>query len=136
MFRPGEGIALNQGGLRISATTDQIYTLTFIDDNGCEITKTLKVSVRQNNEFFAPLIFSPNNDGINDFWLPSWGSSWTRAEIKIYDRWGALMASLPQLRAGMAITMERPASRVCICSTSFSMMRKVTLLLSLEILLW
>ena len=95
LFRPGEGIALDQGGLRISATTDQIYTLTFIDDNGCEITKTLKVSVRQNNEFFAPLIFSPNNDGINDFWLPSWGSSWTRAEIKIYDRWGALMASPP-----------------------------------------
>ncbi|MBK8641891.1 MAG: hypothetical protein IPN15_06620 [Saprospiraceae bacterium] len=28
---------------------------------------------------FAPLIFSPNNDRINDFWLPSWGSSWTRA---------------------------------------------------------
>ncbi|MBK7303585.1 MAG: T9SS type B sorting domain-containing protein [Saprospiraceae bacterium] len=95
LFQPGEGIALDQGGLRISATTDQIYTLTFIDDNGCEITKTLKVSVRQNNEFFAPLIFSPNNDGINDFWLPSWGSSWTRAEIKIYDRWGALMASPP-----------------------------------------
>ena len=95
LFRPGEGIALDQGGLRISATTDQIYTLTFIDDNGCEITKTLKVSVRQNNEFFTPQIFSPNNDGINDFWLPSWGSSWTRAEIKIYDRWGALMASPP-----------------------------------------
>ena len=95
LFQPGEGIALDQGGLRISATTDQIYTLTFIDDNGCEFTKTLKVSVRQNNEFFAPLIFSPNNDGINDFWLPSWGSSWTRAEIKIYDRWGALMASPP-----------------------------------------
>ncbi|MBK8644180.1 MAG: T9SS type B sorting domain-containing protein [Saprospiraceae bacterium] len=95
LFQPGEGIALDQVGCASPQPPTKFIPSPSSTTTGCEITKTLKVSVRQNNEFFAPLIFSPNNDGINDFWLPSWGSSWTRAEIKIYDRWGALMASPP-----------------------------------------
>jgi gliding motility-associated-like protein len=92
---PSEGISVENGSLRIQATSDRVYTITFLNSLGCPIVRKIAVSVIQNKEFFAPLIFSPNNDGINDFWLPSWGSSWIQAEIKIYDRWGALMASPP-----------------------------------------
>jgi len=40
--------------------------------------------------FYAPNSFSPNNDGINDYWLPVM-TGVTSYECKIYDRWGTLI---------------------------------------------
>jgi len=40
-------------------------------------------------------LFTPNNDGFNDYWelpdLPSWG----KCDVKVYNRWGKLVFSDP-----------------------------------------
>jgi gliding motility-associated-like protein len=40
--------------------------------------------------FYAPNTFTPDNDGVNDFWLPS-STGLTAYEIKIFDRWGEVV---------------------------------------------
>ncbi|MEZ4800688.1 MAG: gliding motility-associated C-terminal domain-containing protein [Flavobacteriales bacterium] len=40
--------------------------------------------------FYAPNTFTPNNDGLNDIWWPSYTGA-TAAECRIYDRWGTLI---------------------------------------------
>jgi gliding motility-associated-like protein len=46
-----------------------------ITGNGCDST------------LFVPEGFSPNNDGVNDFWIIS-GAKDTRVEVEVYNRWG------------------------------------------------
>jgi gliding motility-associated-like protein len=40
--------------------------------------------------FYAPNSFSPNNDGVNDYWIPVM-TGVSAYECKIYDRWGTLI---------------------------------------------
>jgi gliding motility-associated-like protein len=62
---------------------------------GCTATATGEVIV-QGYTFYAPTSFSPNNDGINDYWQPiSTGIS--SFFIRIYNRWGDLVYSSNEL---------------------------------------
>ena len=69
-------------------TTDFIIIMT--DENGCTTKDTVQVRVLNTRPVYAPNVFSPNEDGINDnFYLI--GSSLSVLSIKdfvIFDRWG------------------------------------------------
>jgi len=64
-------------------------TLTVVDSIGCrdEITKSAFVEVSMNVMMVTPNAFTPNGDGVNDFFLLEHFNiqSWV---VDIYDRWG------------------------------------------------
>lgn len=70
------------------------YTVTYINNNGCNVSGTIFVRVLKEFAIYTPNIFSPNNDGINDiFYLQTndFGENSILETLAIYDRWGNLV---------------------------------------------
>ncbi len=73
---------------------DGIYELKFLNSSGCDSNFILVLKIIKEGEVFIPNIFSPNDDGINDFF-----TAYSTEEIAIidrmliYDRWGNLVYS-------------------------------------------
>ncbi len=68
------------------------YSITVTDSNGCTDTDEVTFYVNIVRPFYAPDIFSPNDDGVNDFFNVFGGKAIKRLELlEIYDRWGNLI---------------------------------------------
>ena len=70
------------------------------DGNSCEVNDTIKVTPRYPACLSVPNVFSPNNDGANDYWDLEAGDPqnpvtieqmYPRAIIEVFNRWGELM---------------------------------------------
>ncbi|HLG02794.1 MAG TPA: PKD domain-containing protein [Bacteroidia bacterium] len=71
-----------------------IFTVQQIVSNafGCADTTEMAVSVEEAASFYIPNAFSPNNDGINDVFMPQGsGIDANLYELWIFDRWGNLV---------------------------------------------
>ncbi|MGA1582009.1 MAG: gliding motility-associated C-terminal domain-containing protein [Saprospiraceae bacterium] len=69
-----------------------VYTVTVRDSNGCEATDQLQVRVDKVRPVFIPNVFSPNEDGRNDFFSVFGGAAAERVELlQVYSRWGELV---------------------------------------------
>jgi gliding motility-associated-like protein len=66
-------------------TIEQVVT----DAAGCKSAVTGTVIV-MGYAFFAPNSFTPDNDGLNDWWIPV-STGITEYSLQIYDRWGDLI---------------------------------------------
>jgi gliding motility-associated-like protein len=79
----------------VTATEDQILSLTVTDNNGCTQTDSLAISVLDDNgssDIYAPNIFSPGINGENNNWqLYIVDGNTELLEMRIYDRWGNLV---------------------------------------------
>lgn len=62
------------------------YVLTVTASTGCTITGSVTVQV--NNDLIIPNTFTPNGDGINDYWSIKNINEYTNSEVSIYNRWG------------------------------------------------
>jgi gliding motility-associated-like protein len=74
----------------ISPTDSVFINLLIIDINGCVYSDEIVISIRRSEEIFTPNIFSPNNDGINDFFT-LFGDNQKIINVnflRVYDRWG------------------------------------------------
>jgi gliding motility-associated-like protein len=67
----------------------QTITHYVTSPQGCTASTTGEVII-QGFTFYAPTSFSPNGDGINDFWLPVM-TGVTSIDMNIYNRWGDLI---------------------------------------------
>ncbi|MEL7120288.1 MAG: gliding motility-associated C-terminal domain-containing protein, partial [Bacteroidota bacterium] len=68
------------------------YRLTAADSLGCFRTDFVTVTVDKSRDLYAPTAFSPNGDGINDFFLPQPGPNVANIRsMNIYSRWGSLI---------------------------------------------
>ena len=86
---PNSDVVIQNGiELKFSPKEDITYTLTFTDEHGCELIKTITFTIKRNEGFYAPTAFSPNGDNINDVWQPIYGNVYTLVSASIYDRWG------------------------------------------------
>lgn len=69
---------------------DYQLTITSVDD--CTATDSLTVVVQKLRDVFSPTAFSPNGDGINDFFSLGLGKAATGvALLRVFDRWGGLV---------------------------------------------
>gem|GEM_PF-1867111 len=74
-----------------------IFDETFVSDRGCDSIVSVRIELRDEEiclrencgQFFIPNVFSPNNDGINDFFEVS-TSNITITYMIIFDRWGGV----------------------------------------------
>ncbi|MEP7197304.1 MAG: gliding motility-associated C-terminal domain-containing protein [Saprospiraceae bacterium] len=72
----------------VATLGENLYTYVGLDENGCEYLYKLVVVAKQG--FFVPNVFSPNGDGINDYFnLISDSSIGIIDRLQIFDRWGS-----------------------------------------------
>ena len=78
--------------LMVNITEDMEISVTVTDIYGCEKNKNIMVKVRLADDVYIPNIFSPNNDGFNDFFTAYSVKSPGKVEtLTVYDRWGNLV---------------------------------------------
>ncbi|MGN6397302.1 MAG: PKD-like domain-containing protein [Mucilaginibacter sp.] len=70
----------------ITGVDDITYKLTVTDSRGCISSDTTMVKVAP--KLVVPNTFTPNNDGINDFWNITGLIAYTDAVVDIYTRYG------------------------------------------------
>ena len=81
------------------------YTITVLDANGCEQTKSIQILFDPSLDIFVPNVFSPNGDNINDYLqiYLSPNLSLSNLEMQIYDRWGNQVYNQDQLHVSTAV---------------------------------
>ena len=69
-----------------------VYKLTLIDKNGCQVSASTRVLVRREANMYVPNIFTPNGDGRNDILTVSSSEDVQNLElVRIFDRWGNMV---------------------------------------------
>jgi gliding motility-associated-like protein len=68
------------------------YTIKVTDANGCINTDNIIIIVVCNNKnVFIPNTFSPNNDGVNDWFYPRGTGLFAIQSMRIFSRWGEMV---------------------------------------------
>ncbi|OFY24642.1 MAG: hypothetical protein A2W98_05860 [Bacteroidetes bacterium GWF2_33_38] len=67
------------------------YLVTGVDSVGNESSKLSRTCIDNCSYYDLPNVFTPNNDGQNDFFIPGPYNFVEKIDIEIYDRWGVLM---------------------------------------------
>lgn len=77
-------------GFRVMPPGETVYTITVQDTLGCKATDEVILTTDDYRPIYVPTAFSPNNDGINDYFTV-YGNRATRniELLEIYDRWGS-----------------------------------------------
>ena len=70
-------------------TTD--YTVIFTTQDGCIVEDTVTISVEPQQPDDTKYGFSPDNDGINEFWKIGSVENYPNNRVLIYNRWGDLV---------------------------------------------
>jgi gliding motility-associated-like protein len=83
----------NIGNPNAKPSETTYYFVTGTDENGCQAIDSIQVSIKLLcNSIFVPNTFTPDDDGLNDVFLPSIsGFDIVSYELKIWDRWGTLI---------------------------------------------
>jgi len=74
-------------GEELSVLEEGIYSVLVEDDFGCTASDTVMLSEICPTEVFVPNVFSPNDDGFNDY-FQILGDDILSMHLRIYDRWG------------------------------------------------
>ncbi|MDC0231170.1 gliding motility-associated C-terminal domain-containing protein, partial [Aureispira] len=68
------------------------YQFTAINSNGCSIDSIVTIMVTKPRRANAPNAFTPNDDGVNDFFFIQGGDKVDEVTVfRVYDRWGNLV---------------------------------------------
>jgi gliding motility-associated-like protein len=91
----------NAGTSFISVNKPGVYSLKVTDENNCTGEDSIIVSLKDClNGFYIPTAFSPNNDGVNDFYKPVIGGNVIQYQFTIYNRWGEIIFTSNELNKG------------------------------------
>ncbi len=74
-------------------STPEDFYVEIIDVNGCVYRDTISITLLPSDSCFVETYnaFSPNNDGMNDFWFIDGIEGFPENEVYIYNRWGDAM---------------------------------------------
>lgn len=79
----------------------QIYSISAFNKNQCKFTASTTLAILKDRPVYFPTAFSPNNDGLNDYYKFYIGSGIERIEsFQIYNRWGELLYQLDDVAPG------------------------------------
>ena len=68
------------------------YTIKVTDSNGCKSKDEVTIIVVCNDKnVFIPNTFSPNNDGVNDWFFPRGTGLFNIQSMRIFNRWGEMV---------------------------------------------
>ncbi len=91
----GENVSLiwNTGDTSKSIDVNAVGVYSFLAVNhyGCTITDSIMVLNDCKCNLFVPNIFSPNNDGVNDKFVPFVMCTNAQVIFKVFDRWGNIV---------------------------------------------
>ncbi len=78
-------------------------TLTALTVNGCKDQVTKYIVVKNDFGMYLPNTFTPNDDGLNDVFMPvysSYGLDLSTFTMEIFDRWGELVFTTKDIKVG------------------------------------
>jgi gliding motility-associated-like protein len=76
----------------VKPTQTTTYSVTVIDENGCEASDNITIIVDETRKVYVPNVFSPNGDGINDeFGIQVSANIRVIRSFNVYNRWGAIL---------------------------------------------
>jgi len=71
---------------------NQQYSVIVTDSNNCMDTASILIKTVCNDEnYFIPNTFSPNNDGVNDYFYPRGRSIYNIQSMRVFNRWGQMV---------------------------------------------
>jgi gliding motility-associated-like protein len=92
-FGDGDSLATSSPG-PYSHAYDSLGTFTItliaLNPDGCHDTTWLTVTIEEPTTCFIPNAFTPNGDGVNDFFMV-YGVNIKQMKLLIFDRWGLLL---------------------------------------------
>ncbi|HEU4471857.1 MAG TPA: gliding motility-associated C-terminal domain-containing protein [Flavisolibacter sp.] len=82
-----------QGSITVKPPRTQTFYLEGEDPSGCKGKDSVVVEFRNDGEqrLFMPSAFTPNGDGLNDFFRPTFIGPAVKYEFRVYNRWGQLV---------------------------------------------
>lgn len=94
-WTPADGLSCTDCPLPFVRPLNNVtYTLTVALPNNCVETDSVDINVLKFRKIYIPNAFSPNNDGVNDYFTIYGGKEVTQVLLlEIYDRWGGLVAA-------------------------------------------
>ncbi len=92
-WTPGENLTCDSCLItRIIAQQNEDYLLTIVHNNGCVVSASLQLLVKPDADVYIPNAFSPNDDGVNDFFTVFTNDQIDQVdELLIFDRWGEIV---------------------------------------------
>lgn len=82
-------------------TNEEIHQITAFDENGCESTDFITVTIAKERLVYIPTAFSPNGDGSNDRFTIYAGNGVEKIEdFNIFNRWGEQVFEQKELIPG------------------------------------
>lgn len=87
---PSQCVASDCSEIYVIPNQATVYIVDGIDGNSCHNYDTVLVDISGYMDVFVPNIFSPNNDGYNDY-LVVYGPRLFDYKMEIFDRWGKLI---------------------------------------------
>ncbi len=90
-WAPVEAFLTNDTFEAIGYVQPNRYTLRITDSIGCIGEDTLTIAGEGCCQVLLPTAFSPNGDTKNDFFRPITGGQHTSFDLRVYNRWGAVV---------------------------------------------
>jgi gliding motility-associated-like protein len=75
----------------ITLEDDIVYKLEAMNASGCKDVDFITITVFKRSDIYVPTAFSPNNDGLNEEFKPSYTGIKRVEAFSVYNRWGQLM---------------------------------------------
>ena len=73
-------------------TFAQTYTVSVVDSNNCSDTASILINtICKEENYFFPNTFSPNGDGVNDYFYPRGTGLYNIQSLTIFNRWGQMV---------------------------------------------
>jgi hypothetical protein len=67
------------------------YRVRVTDVNDCVAEAVVRIEIRLGGSVFVPNAFTPNGDGVNDLFYPSFETAPDRIDLRVFNRWGVLV---------------------------------------------
>jgi len=100
-WSPANGLSTtDESDPTVVVQNDAEYYLSAITDIGCKAFDSVKIRVYNSPGVLVPSAFTPNGDGLNDVLRPRYNGIKHLDYFSIYDRWGQLIFTTPDLSKG------------------------------------